>query len=243
MSAGRLEEVAALLGSHFAAAGEAQRAVAYFEMAGDHAVGSFANDEAVSTFRSALAIVDGDRSGSEVMARAAVDLRAKLANVLWRTWRRGEAREAFNAAIRLGGSGDALQRAHLQTRLGRLEIADRHYDAAAAAFDAAEALLGEHPEDQAWADQWLEVMVDGRALLHLERNEPELALAVLAAALGGGRPASRLPTSSLPCSEPCRTAGASTRRTSPICAGERQRQHKVVTRKKSAMPPFSSAGS
>ena len=182
MSAGRLEEVAALLGSHFAAAGEAERAVQYFEVAGDHATAAFANDEAVSTFRSALAIVDGDRSGSEVMARAGVDLRAKLANVLWRTWRRGEAREAFHAAIRLGGSGDALQRAHLQTRLGRLEIADRHYDAAAAAFDAAEALLGEHPEDQAWADQWLEVMVDGRALLHLERNEPELALAVLAAA-------------------------------------------------------------
>jgi len=70
MSAGRLEEVAALLGSHFAAAGEAERAVQYFEVAGDHATAAFANDEAVSTFRSALAIVDGDRSGSEVMARA-----------------------------------------------------------------------------------------------------------------------------------------------------------------------------
>jgi tetratricopeptide (TPR) repeat protein len=195
MSAGRLEEVAALLGSHFVAAGEAERAVAYFEMAGDHATAAFANDEAVSTFRSALAIVDGDRSGSEVMARAAVDLRAKLANVLWRTARRDEAREALREAIRLVGPDEAIQGAHLQTRLGRLEMQDHRYDAAVAAFDVAEKLLGGRPGDQgeAWADQWLELMVEGRAPLHLDRKEPELALAALLVARpvveSRGRPA------------------------------------------------------
>ena len=30
-----------------------------------------------------------------------VDLQAKLANVLWRTGRRGQAREAFQAALRV----------------------------------------------------------------------------------------------------------------------------------------------
>ena len=53
---GRTDEVAAVLGRHFAAAGEPDRALRYFEMAGDHATASFANDEAISSFRSALAI-------------------------------------------------------------------------------------------------------------------------------------------------------------------------------------------
>ena len=37
-SAERLEEVAAVLGHHYAAAGEHERAVHYLEVAGDHAV-------------------------------------------------------------------------------------------------------------------------------------------------------------------------------------------------------------
>ena len=41
----------ASLGRHYAAAGEPARAVHYFEVAGDHAVEAFANDEAVTSFR------------------------------------------------------------------------------------------------------------------------------------------------------------------------------------------------
>ena len=184
MSAGRLEQVAALLGRHFAAAGEAEHAVQYFEMAGDHAVRAFANEEAISSYRSALAIADKDDSGSEVTARVAAGVWAKLAEVLWRTWRLEEAREAFQAAICLAGSGDVLRSAHLQALLGKLEGFEGRYDAALAAFDAAEELLGEHPWDKgdAWADVWLEVMLDGRAHLHVLSREPELVLAALTVA-------------------------------------------------------------
>ena len=61
---GRTDEVAAVLGRHFAAAGEPERALRYYEMAGDHATASFANDEAISSFRAALAIAgEGDGRG------------------------------------------------------------------------------------------------------------------------------------------------------------------------------------
>ena len=50
-SAERLEEVAAVLGHHYAAAGETERAVHYLEVAGDHAVSVFANDEAIASYR------------------------------------------------------------------------------------------------------------------------------------------------------------------------------------------------
>jgi tetratricopeptide (TPR) repeat protein len=75
-------------------------------------------------------------------------------------------------------------RAHLHTRLGRLELTSLDYEAAQADFDAAEALLGDHPGegDDATADQWLEMMLDGRADLHVIRFEPDQALQVLEAA-------------------------------------------------------------
>ena len=180
-SQGREGEVAAVLGRHFAAAGEAVRALRYFELAGDHATAAFANDEAVSSFRSALAIAAEQPPAAETMTGAAVDLQAKLANVLWRTGQRGQAREALQEALRLASGGATLRRVHLQTRLGRLEMADLRYEAAAQAFDAAEALLGPDPgeKDAATVAEWLEMMVDGRAGLYTMRSEPEPALAVL----------------------------------------------------------------
>ena len=170
---GRTDEVAAVLGRHFAAAGEPERALRYYEIAADHATASFANDEAIASYRAALAIAgEGE---------AAVELQAKLANVLWRTQRRGQAREAFQAGLRAVPAGDTLRRAHLLTRLGRLEVSDNHYGAAWAAYDAAEDLLGGNPEemDAATVEEWLELMVDGRACQYTTEHQVEQALATL----------------------------------------------------------------
>ena len=180
----RLEEVAAVLGAHFAAAGEAEPALRYLELAGDHATEAFANDEAISSLQAALGVVAGLQPGAGWTAGAAVRLQAKLAHVLWRTARRGQTREAFQEALRLADDTDRVQRAHLLTRLGRLEMSDQRFDAAARAYAGAGALLGPDAstKDDASTDQWLELMVDGRAGLHILRGEPELALALLRAA-------------------------------------------------------------
>jgi hypothetical protein len=184
-AAGRLPEVAAILGRHYAIAENADRAVRFLELAGDHATDAFANDEAVASFREALAVTE--RAGDE-LAAAAVQLNAKLANVLWRTARRDEARDAFHAALRLASAGpqplDPVLRAHLHTRLGRLEMHEKHHAKAAAAFDAAQALLGADAgsagtTDDAATDQWLELMIDGWASMHLWCLELDRALAVL----------------------------------------------------------------
>ena len=193
-SSDRLPEVAAVLGRHYAAAGNAEQAVRYLELAGDHATDAFANEEAIASFRAALAVTarpaDAGAVAARAMAAAAVRLRTRLANVLWRTGRREEAKEEFRAALRLGDAVDPLLRAHLYTRLGRLALTSLDYEAATAAFDAAEALLGDHPGDgdgdgdrgDATADQWLEMMIDGRADVHVMRFEPDRALEVLEAA-------------------------------------------------------------
>ena len=190
ISAGRLDEVAAVVGRHFAAASEAEPAVHYLNVAGENAVNAFANDEAISAFNSALKIVHEQPLGGEAMVWAGASISAKLADVLWRIGRRGEAREVLHDAIRFTEPAGGLAGARLQALLGRLECDDRCHDAALAAFDAAEALLGERPWDQgdATADVWLEVMVDGRAVVHLQTKEPALALAALSAARPRSKP-------------------------------------------------------
>jgi tetratricopeptide (TPR) repeat protein len=79
---------------------------------------------------------------------------------------------------------DPVLRAHLHTRLGRLEMGESRFAEAATAFDAAEALLGADAgrvdtADDAATGQWLELMIDGRASKHLWCSELDLALAVL----------------------------------------------------------------
>ena len=179
----RLEEVAAVVGHHFAMAGESQRAVHYLAMAGDHAASGFANDEAMASYRYALELADDYRAG-RAMARDAIELRAKLAQLLWHTGRLHEARAALEDALDLVDPEDSLLAARLWTRLGRVEQADHRYDAATAAFDSVDALLGEDPgdQDQARVDVWLEAKLDGRAYVQYWRNEPEKAAATLEAA-------------------------------------------------------------
>ncbi len=184
-AAGRITEVAAVLGRHYAIAENADRAVHFLELAGDHATEAFANDEAVASFREALAVTE--RAGVR-LAAAAVQLNAKLANVLWRTARRDEARDAFQAALRLASAGprplDPVLRAHLYTRLGRLEMSESRFADAATAFDAAQVLLGADAgsadtTDDAATGQWLELMIDGWASMHLWCLELDPALAAL----------------------------------------------------------------
>ena len=119
------------------------------------------------------------------MLAAAVRLYAKLANVLWRTARFDEARTAFRSALSLADAGarplDPVLRAHLNIRLGRLEMTELRYREAMAAYEAAGDLLGDDvgETDDATVDTWLELMVDGRAHLHVMRFEVDLGRAML----------------------------------------------------------------
>lgn len=63
----RMEEYAAMLALHFKAAGDHQRALRYFSMAGDSALASFANREAENHYRNALELVEGKRQRADLL--------------------------------------------------------------------------------------------------------------------------------------------------------------------------------
>ena len=182
-SGSRVEEMAAIIGHHFALAGYAHRAVHHLEVAGKYAAARFAIDEAVSSFRKAIAIADEDQV-SPAASQSVVDLRYQLAEVLWRNSRLDEARQVLREALDLVDPGRWLQAARLQARLGRVEVEDLSYDAAVAAFEAADKLLGDYTDDrdQEWVDVWLEVQVDGRANMYTWRDELDETAIVLAKA-------------------------------------------------------------
>ena len=151
-SSGRLEEVASVLGHHFALAGETGRAVHYLEMAGDDAASAFANDEAVTSYRYALDLLgreglDPTGPASDGTVKVESEIRSKMATVLLLTGRYSEASEMLEQALAGVDGGDRLQAARLHNRLGWTEL-DRHkYVVAAGAFEAASTRLGHVTQD------------------------------------------------------------------------------------------------
>jgi tetratricopeptide (TPR) repeat protein len=66
----QLDEVATVLGRHYAIAEDAGRALRYLERGGDRATDAFANDEAIASFREALAVTG--QAGTDGAARPAL---------------------------------------------------------------------------------------------------------------------------------------------------------------------------
>ncbi len=197
-AAGRLEEVAGMLGNHFAVAGETRRAAQYLQRAGDRATSVFANDEAVASYRYGLELlgrdgVDGGGHGSDAsvkeedaFVKEETDIRLKLAYVLFLTGRYAEASETLHEGLRTVGTCNGLEAARLHNRLGWVEL-DRHaYDVAAVEFEAASTRLGNRTEDMSPEvfDLWFEIHL-GQVHVHYWRDEPD----ELATVMAGVRPA------------------------------------------------------
>jgi len=177
-SVGRLEETAALLGHHFALAGEVERAYHYFEVAGDHAASAFANDEAVASYGRGLEVLG---AGPGEMVTEAVQLWLKLGTLFWRLGRYGEGRASLQKAAELVPAGSDLLAAKCYRWLGQLEIEDGRDKEAAAALDIADRLLDNSPAKRSdeWTEAWLDVQFS-RDNLYYWRNESHLQASTLA---------------------------------------------------------------
>jgi class 3 adenylate cyclase/tetratricopeptide (TPR) repeat protein len=188
-SEGRLDEVAAVLGGHFAAAGEADRAVHYLEMAGDHAARVFANEEAIALYRLALAVIGLPAGGSVELgsapaagrSAAAAGLCAKLGDALSLVDRFEEARWAARAGLATVPPDETLQAARLQWVLGSVEFQTGNYNATLAAHTAAEELIGAPAldDDQEWVDLWLFFQLWYKHLIYAQRGELERCAALI----------------------------------------------------------------
>lgn len=187
-AANPMEELAAVLGRHFAAAGEGDRAIHYLELAGDHAAGIFANDEAIGLYRQVLSVIDGDGKAVGTAERVlghlqitrAVAVCEKFAALLMLVDRFGEARALALDGLARTAVDDPLRAARLQHLLANIEWQDLRGDAGRDALDAAENLIGpcELDDDQERVDLWLGVQIV-RCWFALRDNEIERVGSVL----------------------------------------------------------------
>ena len=110
----RKKELAAILGYHFKEAGQEERALGYFIIAGDEALAVYANDEAEIMYR----------RGLELSCCTSTDiawLYSGLGEVLYRQSRLDESLTAFRTAIDIYKSaGDSNSIARLYARLARV---------------------------------------------------------------------------------------------------------------------------
>jgi eukaryotic-like serine/threonine-protein kinase len=188
-AADRLDEVSAVLGRHFAAAGEDERAVHYFEVAADHANQIFANEEAIALYRQALDVIG--LSDRNVVAEPAAARRAitaarlceKLTDILTLIDRFAEARSAALAGLAVVRPEETFQAARLRYLLGKVEFQTGRYDAAMAAFVASEELIGVPgpDDDQEWVDLWLVLQLTDKIDIYAHRNELERCAALIEA--------------------------------------------------------------
>ena len=175
-SAGRLEEVAGLLGHHYALAGEVERAAHYLALAGDRAALTFANDEARASYSWAIELLGRDPAQAVPVA----EIWLKLGRLAWRLGHFEDSRAAFERAADLASADAVLVAARSLCLLAAVETADHRHEAALGALEAAEEKLRTWPDQGSdeWAEIWVDVQLQ-RSHLHYWHNEPEAQALVL----------------------------------------------------------------
>ena len=172
-------DVAGLLGHHLAMAGEPRRAAHYLERAGDDAVSSFGNAEAVRYYEYAL---DQLMASCVPQMEKVAGVWFKLGQLFLRLRLYAEGRHALQEAGRLFPISSSARAADAYRLLSWIEVADRHRPAAAEALRAAEKLLdgSDDKEEDEWVRTWIDVQLM-RGFYHFY-GDPELLGSVLSLA-------------------------------------------------------------
>ncbi|MCI0579313.1 MAG: hypothetical protein L0331_24315, partial [Chloroflexi bacterium] len=178
---GRLDELAPLLGRHFAIAGDARRAGHYFTLAGDTAFNQYANTEAVSFYSQALEQAPAIQAGGQELEH----LYLRRGRALELTGRYDEALANYQELARLARErGDrALELAALVARATVLAAPTEKFDPAGVDALSEQALaLARELDDKAaearifW-NRMLASISQGRLAEALQDGERSLAIA------------------------------------------------------------------
>jgi tetratricopeptide (TPR) repeat protein len=180
-AAGNVGELVGDLAFHFEQAclldrNLTEKAVDYLQQAGDAASASYAHREAINFYQRALASLDdapSARDGGRFRQQATARLQERLGDALGSIGSRGAAQSAYRLALDDTHENEPLQRSQLYLKLAAL-INRAEDDKAWLIVDAAEAALGDQPEDPTsdWWEAWLEVQIQ-RAMLRYTRMEPQ----------------------------------------------------------------------
>jgi tetratricopeptide (TPR) repeat protein len=171
--------IAVQLAWHFQEAGIAGKAVDYLSQAGDQARRQYANEEAITYFRRALALLE-DAPPDASRQKAATKLYESLGDVLEFIDRYDEARTAYQNALGSLPAQDRIGQGRLHRKTGTTWGSSRQPEKVMQAYDKAETALGQEPAEAApeWWQEWVDIQVARAGVYYWEgkvREQTELA--------------------------------------------------------------------
>ena len=148
---------------HFDRGDDPKRAIPYYLRSAAVAQRVFANDEAMRAYSRASALLAGlpkDEGLPGGRAATAVQVHEGLGDILTRTGQGASARLQFDLALEHAAGQDPITRARLWRKRGATWAREHRFDEAAAAYAAAESVLGDAPGDRdqrAWWQARIEI--------------------------------------------------------------------------------------
>ena len=175
----RIDDLSATLGYHFERAEMPERALQFLRKAGERAQSTFANQEAIGFYRSAIAQGNLLRQRKEAAGVRAIvaGIHEALGDVLHLVGNAEEAKAAYTASRELLAREDRVGRSRLFRKVGSNYTIGRRYDEMARAFDAAEAELGEESgeSDAEWWKEKVEIQLERMFLLYWQGLSDEIS--------------------------------------------------------------------
>ena len=175
---GREDEIAAALGHHLAEGGEPERAIGYLRTAAQDAASTFANEEAATLAREALALIDWSAPDLADADRRAATQLLSLEGAAERALARYDAAvKSYREQLSLVVPQDLLGQARVRSLIGQTLMDAHRYDDALAELERAEAAVAGPPEGEDAFAVWLDVMLArGSVYYWLADHERYLAL-------------------------------------------------------------------
>lgn len=171
------DELAATLALHFEKAEQHDKAVHYFQRAGELASEGFANAEALAFYQAAIgqAELALQHRPDEQWQRRLTELLESLADVHERIGQHETAREAYYRALKIQGNlptPDNVMQARLHRKIGTAHMLQRQMNEASQAWEQAEQYLGalSDPQPDARGNEWIELQQE-RLMYHYWLND------------------------------------------------------------------------
>ncbi|MBL8203280.1 MAG: hypothetical protein JNM09_03560 [Blastocatellia bacterium] len=163
----RLAEIASTLALHFEKADHHDKAILYFTLAGDRARASYANNEAIQFYQSALTHIEAVGNRDEQRCQLYESL-GDLVNLIGQ---RETARQYFMQAI--AALAVPLGQARLYRKIAKSLVDDRSYVEAEQSFDKGEAILQRSPSNASeWHQESIQNQLD-RVWLYYLQGQPD----------------------------------------------------------------------
>lgn len=174
-----LDELAATLAYHFERARVPDRAIHYLTRAADRAKETYANAEAIASYRRAIDQVKellADDKHAEIWRKVAVQLLESLGDVLELTGQHTEAIATYQKALAQVPQDAPIWQARLHRKAGNTLQVQRLYEEALQAYSRAETSLGQEPAESApeWRQEWVMIQVDRLRLRYWQGQVHEM---------------------------------------------------------------------